>query len=82
MSRPVTSLRLALDRLQTEMNAEAVSDRGSTAKRAASLAFVLRRQPDADAIRDRIRWTGRIPARGLSGWQEEALEWLRVEPAP
>lgn len=77
MSRPVSSLPLALQRLEAETGLD--SGRGSTAKRAASLAFAVRRRPDAELVRERIRWMGRIPSRGLSGWQEEALQWLRVD---
>lgn len=47
------------------------------------LAFMLdllkRKHADRFQVQDAIRWRGRIPARGLSGWEEEALEWARVE---
>ena len=76
MSRAVRTLPLALARLVEVTGLDA--GHGSTAKRAASLAFIVRRRPDADEIRARVRFAGRIPARGLSGWQEEALEWLRM----
>ena len=47
------------------------------------LAFMfdsLRRQkvPAAD-VQVKVRWYGLIPARGVSGWEQEALEWGRID---
>lgn len=50
---------------------------------ARDLAFLLdllkRQNRERDEVRDAIRWCGRIPARGLSAWEEAALEWGRAE---
>ena len=49
------------------------------------LAFILdllkRRHADRNLVHEQVRWYGRIPTRGLSGWEEEALEWGRTEVA-
>ena len=46
------------------------------------LAFVMdllrRTHADRSTVQERVRWYGRIPARGLAGWEEEALEWGRI----
>lgn len=50
-------------------------------KTLAYLASVVRLSfgTDLDEVRDAVRWIGRIPSRGLAGWQEAALMWLRGE---
>lgn len=45
------------------------------------LAFMAQearyREIGQDAVVEAVRWTGSIPLRGLSSWQERALTWLQ-----
>jgi hypothetical protein len=73
-------------RTAVERALEAFPDAPRPEKRkrpARELAFLLdalkRQRRERDAVRDAIRWAGLIPARGLSGWEEAALEWGRSE---
>lgn len=34
---------------------------------------------DRDVVHEKVRWTGRIPTRGVKGWEEVALRWGRKE---
>ena len=77
--RAAASIQTAYRRLEEAMGYK--PEPKATTKRLAELAFVLRRSwgEEAEPIRQAVNWTGRVPARGLSAWQQEALEWLRMD---
>lgn len=75
--RAAASIPIAVERLSDALGEKL--EHGPARKRLAQLAFIARRRDDAEDIRQRVRWTGAVPARGLSAWQEESLEWLRID---
>lgn len=48
------------------------------AKQLAKLAF-LARFKKRDDVRAKVRWVGIGPFKGVKGWEEESLWWLRVD---
>ena len=77
MHRRTKDPRTALGRLEG-MLGETVPTNRTSIRRLAFLADIARRKKRADAP-SVVRWTGRVPARGVKGWEAEALEWLRLE---
>lgn len=77
--RRTKSPRQAVERLQQAFR---VASPEIPRKPVRELAFMLdllrRTHADRSAVQERVRWYGRIPARGLAGWEEEALEWGRI----
>ena len=47
------------------------------------LAFLLdllkRQHTDRQKVQAAVPWYGQVPGRGLSGWEEGALEWGRTD---
>jgi hypothetical protein len=50
----------------------------STLRALAMLADLARHLPARDEIRASVKWHGRVPARGVKGWEVAALEWLTL----
>lgn len=92
MTKPTTSNALALKRLSALLGWKVQkgnalrrdSDGLSVGPRSATeaLAFLawLAQRPmiGASDAPKRVNWTGRPPSKGLSGWEDAALNWLSV----
>ena len=79
--RSVASPRTALARLRAAYPGGPAPDKDKRPiKELAFLLDLLKRSHAVtqDDVRQALRWRGAIPARGLSGWEEEALEWGRL----
>lgn len=78
MYRRTKSPKIALARIEAALPGARWTSRRTTIRRLAFAADCARRQR-RDDVPQLVRWTGRVPSRGVKGWEEEALEWLRLE---
>lgn len=84
--RSTGNTRTALDRLEAVTGSEAPK-RGSLGHRLSVLAHTFMHGPRAATIREQVKYKpSRIPMKGMSGWQLDALERLTLtygtEPKP
>lgn len=77
MHRRTKAPRIALERLEGMLGVVDCGQR-TTIRRLAFLADLARRKKLVDTPKV-VRWTGRVPSRGVKGWEAEALDWLRIE---
>lgn len=75
MPRNVKSMDLAMERLLALMPNAEPKTRGSKAKR---LAFLADLAMHAGVQAEQVGWIGNVPNRGLAGWEDFALRWLKL----
>ena len=77
MAKSTAKAALALKRISALMPSTATLDDSKGAiLQLAHLAFIAKLTGiDVSGV----RWTGSIPAAGLSGWQQDALMWLKED---